>query len=185
MENEKESMKEIMGYYEKAREAFAAKMRREEDDRSNLKFKIAAFVIHELTYSTPSWFKYHFIMSIAKNNRDNGMMDENLIHVENAFHNAVADYLIELEREVDYVKKVLSPNADEQDKKNFWEPIVSDAFLIVGIYYTPSMGINNIEIENKKETTYDSNAHPRYVNGKFRRGTESLISAAMNNVEMC
>ena len=165
MKNAAESKKSLIEYYEDARESFVAKMRSEDDERSNLKFKIAAFVIHELSYSTPEWFKNHFMTYIAKNCNDEGIMnDKKIIRVENAFYDVVADYLIKMESEVEYVKKVLAPCKRDEDKKDFWKPIVFDAFLIVGIYFTPSMTINKKNGRKAAEKKSERNVDPRYLN---------------------
>jgi len=163
MENVMESQKNIIQYYENARESFVAKMRSEDDERSNLKFKIAAFVMNELSNATPKWFKNHFLTYIAKNDGDAGVMDENVIQVENAFYDAIADYLIKMESEVDYVKKMLAPNAEDSDKREFWESIVFDAFLIVGIYFTPSL-VSSLNPDNQKvEGTTERDVHSGYI----------------------
>jgi hypothetical protein len=161
----KKGTEEIMlvDYYKTQKEAFIAKMKSEDDERSNLKFKIAALVIYELSHTTPPWFKEYFLSNIAKNDNHTDMINEKIIKVENAFYDVIADYLIKMESEVDYVKKILSPFTEEHDKKEFWQPIVSDAFLIVGIYFTPSREaiINN---SNKiREQQKEINIGSRYM----------------------
>lgn len=145
MKNEKESGKILSDYYDAAKKSFLAKMRSEDDDRSNIKFKIAAFIIHELSHTTPSWFKHHFLSNIAKQDNDTDMMNGKISKVEIDFYDHVADYLIKMESEIDYVKEKLAPLTEEWDKKKFWKPIVFDAFLIVGIYFTSTIvsGIND------------------------------------------
>jgi hypothetical protein len=138
MKDKKESEAILMDYYEAAKESVIAKMKSEDDERSNLKFKIAALVIHELSHDTPSWFKNYFLSNIAKNDNNTDIIDEKILKVENAFYDVVADHLIKMESEVDYVKIILAPFTEEWDKKEFWKPIVFDAFLIVGIYLSPS-----------------------------------------------
>jgi len=128
----------LVDYYGDARESFIAKMKSEDGDRANLKYKIAAFVIRELS-SCPPWFKNHFLSNIAKEDSRPEIIDEKTIKAENAFYDAVADYLIKLEGEVDYAKNILASLTEEWDKKDFWKPMVSDAFLIVGIYFTSSL----------------------------------------------
>ncbi len=128
----------LVDYYGDARESFIAKMKSEDDDRANLKYKIAAFVIRELS-CRPPWFQNHFLSNIAKDDDRPEIIDEKTIKAENAFYDAVADYLIRLEAEVDYAKNILAPLPEEEDKKDFWKPMVSDAFLIVGIYFTSSL----------------------------------------------
>jgi hypothetical protein len=164
MNEKKESEKILIDYYKSEKEAFIAKMKSEDDERSNLKFKIAALVIYELSHSTPPWFKRHFLSNIAKNDNNTDMMNEKILKVENAFYDAVADYLIQMESEVDYVQKMLAPDTEEQDKKEFWKPIVSDAFLIVGIYFTPSLMESDIN-ENHRMTEKQSgrNVSSRYL----------------------
>ena len=152
----------LRDYYETARENFAAKMKTEDDERSNLKFKIASFVIYEVTHSTPAWFKNHFLTTIAKNDNPPDKISEKIQKAENAFYEAVADYLLKLETEVDYVKKIMVPFIEERDKKEFWEAIVFDAFLIAGIYFTPSLepsGNGNHKIRSKQII---SNGSPGY-----------------------
>jgi len=138
MKDNDESAKTPVNYYGIAKASFIAKMKSEDDERSNLKFKIAAFVIYELSYYTPSWFRHHFLSNIAKSDKNTDCIDKEILKVENAFYDAVADFLIKIESEVDYVNKILAPFTEEQDKKDFWKPIVFDAFLIVGIYFVPS-----------------------------------------------
>jgi len=159
-----ETTTNLFDYYENARETFVAKMRSEDDERSNLKFKIAAFVIHELSYSTPEWFKNHFLTYIAKNDGDAGIMDEKIIPVENAFYDVVADYLIKMESDVEYVKDILTSMADDRDKQEFWEPIVFDAFLIVGIYFTPSKSLVRTSDQIMTEQRKERKVNPRYLN---------------------
>ena len=141
----RESEKMIRDYYEAEREAFIAKMKSEDDERSNLKFKLAAFVIHEISHATPLWFKSHFLTNIARNIIQRDVYSKVVIKAENKFYDAIADYLIKLESDVDYVKRTLTSVTEEHAKKEFWKPIVSDAFLIVGIYFTPSLCSGIIE----------------------------------------
>lgn len=140
MKHNKEAEQRVRDYYEAARESFVAKMKTEDDERSNLKFKIASFVIHEIIHSAPTWFKNHFLSNIAIHDHHLESSNKNILKVERAFYDAIADYLIKLESDVEYVRRILDPMTEEQEKKDFWKPIVFDAFLIVGIYYTPSIG---------------------------------------------
>lgn len=164
MKVEMESGSNLIEYYEDARQSFVVKMKSEEDERSNLKFKIAAYVIHEISYSTPSWFKNHFLSYIAKNDKNTVMMDKDVIKVEKAFYDVVADYLIKMESEIEYVKKIFAPFTEDQDKKDFWEPIVFDAFLIVGIYFTPSLESGKERHDRNKGRQIERNVNPRYLN---------------------
>lgn len=170
MKDEMESVKILRDYYESAKESFIDKMKSEDDELSNLKFKIAAFVIYELSHSTPPWFISHFLSSIAKNNNNTEILNKKILKVENAFYDAVVDFLIKMESEVDYVKKMLAPFTDEQDKKDLWKPIVFDAFLIVGIYFTPSLasGINyNHRINGRQIERNVSRKHLFHVYSEY------------------
>jgi len=163
----KETMKSrrmLVDYYKAAKVSFIDKMKSEDDERSNLKFKIAAFVIYELSHSAPSWFKGHFLSNMAKDDGHSEIVNENILKAENEFYDVIADYLIKMESEVDYVKKMLVPFPEEWDKKEFWKPIVFDAFLIVGIYFTPLMESRLIHHDNgMMEKQTGSNISPRYL----------------------
>lgn len=162
MREKKESEELLVDYYEAARESFVAKMKSEDDDRINLKFKIAAFVIRELSHATP-WFQDHFLSNIAKDDKRSEIIDEEIIKTENAFYDAVADYLIKMEEQVDYAKNILAPLTEEWDKKDFWKPIVFDAFLIVGIYFTASLG-SGIRVQHAWiGKQMERNISPRYL----------------------
>jgi hypothetical protein len=137
MEAKKISERQLTEFYETARQSFVAKMKTEDDERSNLKFRIAAFVIQELSHSTPSWFQGYFLSSIPGYEMDTDIEDQDVAGVENAFHDAIAAYLIKLESEVDYVKEIFSRFTKDGGKKDYWKPILADAFLIVGIYFAP------------------------------------------------
>ena len=140
MINKKESRKILTDYYEAARKSLIARMKFEEEEQINLKIKIATFAIFELSHSPHPWFKSHFLLNISKNTSKTDMIkNQNILKVESAFFNAVADYLITMESKVDYVKKILAPFTEEEQKKSFWKPIVLDAFLLVGIYFTSSL----------------------------------------------
>lgn len=137
MNDKKEAVKNLKDYYEAARKSLIAKMKLEEEEQTNLKIKIATFVIYELSHSTHSWFKDHFLSNISKNTSNIDIIkNKKILKVESAFFNIVADYLITMESEDKYAEKILSPLKEEEQKKNFWKPIVFDAFLLVGIYFT-------------------------------------------------
>ncbi|MEN6468078.1 MAG: hypothetical protein ABFD45_03880 [Smithella sp.] len=163
----KETMKSrriLVDYYKAAKESFIDKMKSEDDERSNLKFKIAAFVLYELSHSAPPWFKSHFLTHMAKDGDHSEIVNENILKTENVFYDVIADYLIKMESEVDYVKKILAPFPDEWDKKEFWKPIVFDAFLIVGIYFTPLMESHlHHDDQEMMEKQAGRNVSPRYL----------------------
>ena len=164
MKEKKESEIILINYYKAAKESFIDKMKSEDDERSNLKFKIAAFVIYELSHSAPSWFKGHFLSNMAKDDSNADVIDEKILKVENAFYDVVADHLIKMESEIDYVKEILAPFPEEWDKKEFWKPIVFDAFLIVGIYFTPLMESHlNHDVDGIMEKQAGRNVSPRYL----------------------
>ncbi|MFO7569444.1 MAG: hypothetical protein R6W75_06565 [Smithellaceae bacterium] len=162
MEAEYDSERTLREFYETARISFITKMKSEDDERSNLKFKIAAFVIYELSHSTPSWFQGHFLSNIAPGVHPTDIADKAIAEAENLFHNSVAAYLIKLESDVNYVKSIFSRFTDEGEKKNYWKPIVADAFLIVGIYMAPSSGawINQTVTGAKKTRKAPRPAYP-------------------------
>lgn len=89
--------KTLMDYYEAARESLIAKIHSEDDERSNLKFRIAALVIYELSHATPSWFKSHFLSNIAKSDNNTDVSNEKISQAENEFYDVLADYLIKME----------------------------------------------------------------------------------------
>ena len=159
-----ESRRILVNYYKAAKESFMDKMKSEDDERSNLKFKIAAFVIYELSHSAPPWFKDHFLSNMAKDDGIAETINENILNAENAFYDVIADYLIKMESEIDYVKKILAPFPEEWDKKEFWKPIVFDAFLIVGIYFTPLMESRLKHADNgMMEKQAERNVSSRYL----------------------
>lgn len=155
------SRKILTDYYETARKSLIAKMELESEDQINLKIKIATFVIYELTHSTPSWFKNYFLLDININNDDTDpITDKKILKVESAFFNVVADYLISLESEIDYVKQMLE-TLTEWQKKDFWKPVVSDAFLLAGIYFSsPLTTGKNSYSEVKAEQLGKMNTRP-------------------------
>lgn len=163
MKEKKESEVVLINYYKAAKESFIDKMKSEDDERSNLKFKIAALVIYELSHSAHPWFKNHFLTNMVKDDDHGEIINEKVLKVENAFYDVIADYLIKMESEVDYVKKILAPFPEEWDKKEFWKPIVFDAFLIVGIYFTPLMESSLSNEGGIMEKQSGKNISPRYL----------------------
>jgi len=162
MKNKRNSGRILTEYYEAARKSLIAKMKSEDEGQTNLKIKIATFVIYELSHSTPSWFKNHFLSNISKNNDQTDIINKKVLKVESAFFNVVADYLITMESEIDYVKAILAPLTEWQ-KKDFWKPIVFDAFLLAGIYFTSSPEFS--ENDNNRigmEQTAKMNTHPYF-----------------------
>jgi len=163
MKDKKESGKILTDYYEAARKSLIAKMKSEEEEQTNLKIKIATFVIYELSHSTPSWFKSHFLSNISKDdNNIDIIINKKILKTESAFFNVVADYLITMESEVDYVKEILTPFAEWQ-KKDFWKPIVFDAFLLAGIYFTSSLEFSKNDNNRIREEKIEQKATPRYL----------------------
>jgi hypothetical protein len=175
MRDKKESAKVLTDYYEAARKSFIAKMKSEDEEQIDLKIKIATFVIYELTHSTPSWFKSHFLSNISKNSEKTDIIENRKISkVENAFFNNIGDYLINMESEVDYVKKMLTPFAEEWDKKDFWKPIVVDAFLLVGIYFTSSLEFSKNDNNKIRVKQIEKNANPRYLFQMISEGSTAF-----------
>ena len=129
---------DLRNYYLDMRESLIDKMKKEDDERSNLKFKIAALAIYELTHSMPEWLKDYFLASMAGIFYNHTESADHLAQIESQFHGAVADYLLKMEKEVNYAKKAIDGLISASEKKAFWKPIVLDAFLITGIYFTPS-----------------------------------------------
>ena len=164
MKNEKESGKILMDYYEAARKSLIAKMKLEEEEQKNLKIKLATFVIYKLSHSTPSWFKSNLLSNIAKNTNETGIIkNEKILRVENAFYNVVADYLITMESEVDYIKKIFAPFTVLQ-KIDFWRPIVYDAFLLAGIYFTSSLEFSKNDNNRIRGELIEKTSNRRYLN---------------------
>ncbi len=161
MNNQNHPEASLINYYEAARESFVAKMKSEDDERSNLKFKIAAFVISELSHATPAWFTDYFLVHIAGQEDCADTVDAHVREVEKAFYDKVADYLLQMELEVDYVKARLTPSTKEHARKDFWQPIVFDAFLIVGIYFNPSLNPCRPEREGREQNPKDTNLSRR------------------------
>jgi hypothetical protein len=129
--------------YETAKKQLMARMELEKEEKINLKIKIATFVIYELSHSTPDWFKSYFLSNIAQNTNQNYVnKNEDILKVESAFYNIVADYLLTMEVEVDYVRNILAPFTEAQ-KKDFWKPVVFDAFLLAEIYFTEEAQFGN------------------------------------------
>jgi hypothetical protein len=163
MKDKKEAGKILTAYYEAARKSLIAKMKLEEEEQTNLKIKIATFVIYELSHSTNSWFKSHFLSNISKNtDKTDIIKNKKSLKVESAFFNVVADYLITMESEVDYVKKILAPFTEWQ-KKDFWKPIVFDAFLLVGAYFTSSLKFSKNDNNRIRGEQIEKKTNPRYL----------------------
>ena len=136
MKREEQSGKLLTNYYETARKSLIDRMESEDEERTNIKIKIATFVIYQLSHSTPSWFKSYFLSNISQaDDKSNIYKNKKIVKAENEFFNNVGDYLINLEAEVDYIKKILAPLTEEWNKKDFWKPIVVDAFLLAEIYF--------------------------------------------------
>lgn len=129
---------DLWKYYLDMRESLCDKMKTEDHERANLKFKIAALIIYEMTHSMPEWFKDYLLASVAGIYYQHDESLDHIAQMESQFHSTVADYLLKMEQEANYAKRVLGKAAGETEKKAFWKPIVFDAFLIAGIYFTPS-----------------------------------------------
>ena len=123
-----------MFYDENAKKTFIARMQSEEENQVNLKIKIATFVVYELSKLTNSWFKDNFLSDISEKANEN----KEILKAKRAFANIVAGYLITIESEIDSVKKILAPFTEKQ-KRDYWKPIVSDAFILAGIYLYSSV----------------------------------------------
>ncbi|MGV8058529.1 MAG: hypothetical protein AB2L12_10965 [Smithellaceae bacterium] len=164
MKDKNESGKILTDYYEAARKSFIARMKLEDEEQINLKIKIATFVIYELSHSTPSWFKNYFLSNISKNTNETDIIEnKKILKVESAFFNAIGNYLINMESEVDYVRKILAPFTEEWDKKEFWKPIVLDAFLLAGIYFTSSLEFSKNDPNEIRGKQIKMNTNPRYL----------------------
>ncbi len=147
MKSRKASKKILTDYFEEAKKSFVARMKSEDEEILNIKIKIATYVIYELSHSTPSWFKSYFLTNISKNSdKMNLFKSKKILRVENEFFNAIGDYLINMECEIEYVKKILAPLTQEWDKKDFWKPIVTDAFLLVDLYFASSSELSKNDI---------------------------------------
>lgn len=129
---------DLWKYYLDMRESLCDKMKTEDNERANLKFKIAALVIYELTHTLPEWFKDYLLASVAGIDYQHDEPADYIAQMESQFHGTVADYLLKMEKEANYAKRVLDGAAGDSEKKAFWKPIVFDAFLIAGIYFAPS-----------------------------------------------
>ncbi len=162
MKNQKESKKILTDYYEAERKSLISRMKSEDEEQTNIKIKIATYVIYELSHSSPAWFKNHFLSDISKNtDKQDVMKNEKILIMENEFFNKIGDYLIKIESEVEYLKKVLSPLTEEWDKKDFWRPIVADAFLLADIYFASEFESGNDGSTQAGQA--ESNATPRYL----------------------
>ncbi|NTW78042.1 MAG: hypothetical protein HGB33_09795 [Syntrophaceae bacterium] len=160
MKGRKASVKLLTDHFEEARKSFVVRMKSEDEEMINLKIKIATYVIYELSHSTPSWFKSYFLSNISKNSdKMNIFKSKKILKVENEFFNAIGDYLINMESEIEYVKKILAPLTQEWDKKDFWKPIVTDAFFLVDIYFASSLELskNNINRTGAEQLEKNTN----------------------------
>lgn len=160
MKDKKEAKKVPVDYYEEARKSLISRMQSEDEDKINLKIKIATYVIYELSHSTPSWFKNYFLSDISKN-MDETEINKNrkILKAENKFFNKIGNYLINMEAEIEYVNKILSPLHEEWDKKDFWRPIVADAFLLADLYFFTSTEASKKEYI---KTEQDKNLTPGF-----------------------
>ncbi|MEN6620415.1 MAG: hypothetical protein ABFD50_02535 [Smithella sp.] len=159
MKEKKES--EITDYYEALRKSLISRMKSEDEEKINLKIKIATYVIYELSHSTPSWFRSYFLSDISKNIGNVEIAkNKKIIKAENEFYNKIGDYLINLESEVEYVKKILAPLTEEWDKKDFWRPIVADAFYMADIYFTSLLDSGKNDC---KQLETETSINPRYL----------------------
>ncbi len=134
------SHQKLIEFYEEAKTAFVTKMKTENDELSNLKFKLAAFVVRELTHCNQPDFNDYFVSTLAECDNRGTNPDDRFLTLERDFHQAVAAYLIQLGSDSDYAKQALAQLPNEAEKESFWKPIVADAFLIAGIYFAPSLG---------------------------------------------
>ncbi len=165
MKSKKKSGKLLTDYYETARKSLVARMESEDEERTNIKIKIATFVIYQLSYSTPAWFKSYFLSNFSQDtDKTNLYKNKKIVKVENEFFNNVGDYLINLESEVDYVKKILTPLTQEWNKKDFWKPIVADAFLLAEIYFASplELGKNDPDKIRREQLEKNTNAQCQF-----------------------
>jgi hypothetical protein len=163
MKDKKESGKILTDYYEAARKSLIAKVKFEEEEKTNLKIKIATLVIYELSHSTHSWLKNHFLSNIPRNaHKTDIIKNRKILKVESAFFNVIADHLITMELEIDFVKEKLAPFTEWQ-KKDFWKPIVFDAFLLAGIYFTSSAKFSKNDNNRIREGQIEKKASPRFL----------------------
>ncbi|MEN6373528.1 MAG: hypothetical protein ABFD75_01940 [Smithella sp.] len=164
MKRKKKSGKLLTNDYETARKSLIARMESEDEERTNIKIKIATFVIYQLSHSTPSWFKSYFLSNISQDaDKTNLYKNQKIVKVENEFFNNIGDYLINLESEVDYVKKILAPLTEEWNKKDFWKPLVADAFLLAEIYFASPLesGKNDSEKIGREQSETNTNTQRR------------------------
>jgi len=82
-----------------------------------------------------------------------------ILKVENEFFNGIGDYLITIESDVPYAQKMLAPLTQEWDKKEFWKPVVADAFLLVDAYFasSPELKTNDINKTTAEQTGKNTN----------------------------
>ena len=168
MTDQKKSEKLLINYYKTAKKSLTAKMKSEDHKKTKLKFKIASFIIYELTHSAPDWFRRHFLFYTAKiNHRSN--VNQEILEAENTFYDVVANYLTKLESEEAYVKEVMAKVKTEKDKEEFWRSIVSDAFIIVGIHFTQIQG------DTRHHETPEMQKHGRIVSPEAPAGNSGQI----------
>ena len=162
MKSKKKSGKILTNDYETARKSLIARMESEDEERTNIKIKIATFVIYQLSHSTPSWFKSYFLSNISQDaDKTNLYKNQKIVKAGNEFFNNVGDYLINLESEVDYVKKILAPLTQEWNKKDFWKPIVADAFLLAEIYFASPLDSGKNDSEKIGREQSETNTQRR------------------------
>ncbi|PKN76785.1 MAG: hypothetical protein CVU52_03270 [Deltaproteobacteria bacterium HGW-Deltaproteobacteria-10] len=127
-----------MFYDENPKKSFIARMQSEEERQVNLKIKIATFVVYELSKPTNAWFNDNFLSDISQRANEKANENKEILKAKREFGNIIAGYLITIESEVDYVRKILAPFTEKQ-KRDYWKPIVSDAFLLAGVYLSFSL----------------------------------------------
>jgi hypothetical protein len=136
MKDEMESRKIPTQDGEAARKSLIARIKLGEEEQVNLKIKIATFVVYELSKPTRFWFKDYFLSDNFQKADQINKQDKEILKAESEFSKVIASYLITMESEVEYVKKILAPLTDKQ-KQDFWKPIVSDSFHLAEIYLAP------------------------------------------------
>lgn len=174
MKDKKKSEKVIKDQYEAERKSLISRMESGDEEQKNIKIKMATYVIYELSHTTPSWFKNYFLSSISKNNgKADDSKSERILIAENEFFNRIGDYLINMESEVEYVKEILSPLTEEWDKKDFWRPIVADAFLLADLYFASQMEFNGDDSRQPEQIR--ANITPTYLFQILRENAAALI----------
>jgi len=140
MQAQQTSYSNLIEFFDEAKTVLTDKMKTEDDELSNLKFRLAAFIVRELSQNNPSDFQDYFIKTLAHCEHGGQEPDTSFLSREKAFHQITAAYLLELETTIDYVKRMLADLSGDAQREAFWKPIVADAFLIAGIYFAPSLG---------------------------------------------